>query len=216
MSSITKQPGAICLPALEFMPTLAALSLVALMLSAPKGTVLLSNTTGCTIARKRNRLVRDFLEDRALQWLLFVDSDMASPPDTISRLLTWGVDVVSALYFTKLPPWIACAQENVLTDKTLTEFGGPRPLKRVEAIGTGCLMVRRRVFEHMASPWFEADAEGCEEDGNFSKKLREAGVPIHCDTSLVAGHLTTLPVDVNHVIGWDYMRAHEALSRDRR
>ena len=209
MTRSTSTPGAVCMPAQEFMPTLATQALVSLMQAAPKGTVFLPNVAGCTLARKRNQLVAEFLEHRELQWLLFVDSDMTPPGDTIARLLAWDVDVVGALYFTK-HSFTTCARLEQATD-----LGEADPLKRAEEIGTGCLMVRRRVFTDLVpSPWFEIegfDREGGNEDGVFSKKLRDAGVPIHCDTGLVAGHLTMTPVDLNHIIERCYLRAHALL-----
>ncbi len=200
-------PGAVCMPAQEFMPTLATQALVSLMQAAPKGTVFWPNFTGCTLARKRNQLVAEFLEHPELKWLLFVDSDMTPPADTIARLLAWNVDVVGGLYFTKTS-YTTCARLK------FDESGDP-PLKRAVEIGTGCLLVRRRVFTDLvSSPWFEiegCDREGGNEDGVFSRKLREAGVSIHCDTSFVAGHLTMTPVDVNHIIEQCYMKAHALL-----
>src|SRR6266550_2306180 len=200
------EPGAVCMPAQEFMPTLATQALVSLLQAAPKGTVFLPNFSGCTLARKRNQLVAGFLEHRELQWLLFVDSDMTPPSDTIARLLAWNVDVVGALYFTK-HSHTTCAR--------LNGGGAAGPLQRAVEIGTGCLMVQRRVFTDLvAFPWFEIeglDRDGGNEDGVFSKKLRDAGVPIHCDTSLVAGHLTMTPVELNHIIEKIYMQTHALL-----
>src|SRR5712664_2893184 len=155
-------PGAVCMPAQEFMPTLATHALVSLMEAAPKGAVFWPNFTGCTVAGKRNQLVAEFLEHEELKWLLFVDSDMTPPADTIARLLAWDVDDVGALY---------CTKHSFTTFARLKfDEAGEPPLKRAEEIGTGCLLVRRRVFVDLVSfPWFEIDREGRNEDGLFSR-----------------------------------------------
>src|SRR5260221_935229 len=139
------------------------------MQAAPKGTVFWLNFTGCTLARKRNQLVAEFLEHPELKWLLFVDSDMTPPADTIARLLAWNVDVVGGLYFTKTS-YTTCARLK------FDESGDP-PLKRAVEIGTGCLLVpRRRFTDLVSSPWFEiegCDREGGNKDGVFLSDLLE-------------------------------------------
>ena len=64
----------------------------------------------------------------------------------------------------------------------------------MRAIGAGCLLVRRIVFETLPRPWFvserDQDGAGTGEDLNFCLAAAAAGFLSYCDTELVSGHFT--------------------------
>jgi hypothetical protein len=212
-------PGLIAVPAMELVPTPFALKLIELVQRLPAGSRVLFDTLGGEVARKRNRLVREMLlTEPAFGWLLFLDSDQRVAADTVERLLAHDVAIVGALCVRKRPPPVACVwplEGDEVSDTTphleaLGDRVGSWPngvaqcsgrlrlggLQPVRAIGAGCLLVRRIVFEALPRPWFvserDQDGTGLGEDLNFCLAAAAAGFPSYCDTELVSGHFTML------------------------
>lgn len=147
----------------------------------------------------RNYAVDIFLRtDR--DYLLFVDDDTI-PPMNVLEMVNYQKPVIAApvyIYqggmlvpniFRKAfvnqlgyVPWQGC------------EFTG---LQKVEAVGTGCVLIHRSVFSHIEKPFFktEMDTQGLKvlgEDLYFSKKVGEAGIEIWADTDKICGHIKTV------------------------
>lgn len=68
------------------------------------------------------------------------------------------------------------------------------PLVECDAIGSGCMLVHRSVFEHLPAPWFEYRPGGNSEDLIFCKEAKEAGIPVFCDISTICGHYQWVPM----------------------
>ncbi len=56
---------------------------------------LVTKIRGATVDVARNQIVDKLERD----WLFFMDSDMTFPPETLQRLLSWDLPIVSGLYF---------------------------------------------------------------------------------------------------------------------
>jgi GT2 family glycosyltransferase len=69
----------------------------------------------------------------------------------------------------------------------------------VDATGGGCLMFNMEVFRKIRRPWFKSqknpDGSIIGEDIGFCMELKKAGYRIFVDTSVPAGHLTTMIVN---------------------
>lgn len=109
------------------------------------------NLEGSMITKSRNDLV-----DMALQqnpdFIMFIDTDMVFPPDTMCRLLTHDKDVVGATYNKRVPPY-----------ETLGRLKGAKPselelseggLREAELLPAGLLLIRASVFKRVSWPWF--------------------------------------------------------------
>ena len=75
----------------------------------------------------------------------------------------------------------------------------PGELVEVDATGTGCIMFDMDIFRKMPRPWFNScynpDGSPIGEDFGFCQCLKAAGYRIFVDTSVPAGHLTTMIVN---------------------
>lgn len=70
--------------------------------------------------------------------------------------------------------------------ESLSERTAPLEL---DMAGTGCLLVRRRVFEALSRPWFVARADGVIEDYNFTLRATDAGFKAVLDPTVEVGHI---------------------------
>ena len=73
-------------------------------------------------------------------------------------------------------------------------------LLECDAVGFGCVMIRRDVFEKMAEPRFERDEDGTGEDFLFCLKAKEAGFPIYADLGCIVGHECSILLDHTHFL----------------
>lgn len=114
---------------------------------AHKMNVTINNVTGGGIHKARNNLAHAFLTQTKIQKLLFVDTDIEFEPDFVERLMARNLPIVAGPYTHKkpvppggLPEFTARAIDGVLADPATG-------LQRVNAVGTGFLMIDRCVFE---------------------------------------------------------------------
>lgn len=141
----------------------------------------------------RNKLVGVLLGG-PYEWLLFLDDDSLFAEDLLTRLLAHQLDIVGGLYLRRDKPFSPIAYEDVLDDGRLVPLDLRKhmsdALVPVRAVGTGAMLVRRRVFETMPGPWFRRD-DAMTEDMIF---CLECGFPVHVDLAARVGHMTTATV----------------------
>jgi hypothetical protein len=121
------------------------------------------------VARARNRLVADFLESDCTH-LLFIDSDITFDPDALLQMMAANLSVVGGVYPKKQIRWQAAfshvkASNGTGTPETTAESAlsyvvNSLPNRRgkmvrdcleVAYVGTGFLLIQRRVIESMVS-----------------------------------------------------------------
>jgi hypothetical protein len=61
-------------------------------------------------------------------------------------------------------------------------------LQEVAVQGGGCMLIDMNVFSRIGSPWFEPEFQ-YGTDLQICQKVREAGLKVACDTSIVIGHV---------------------------
>lgn len=144
----------------------------------------LVNSKASLITQGRNLAVAAALEARA-DWLLFLDSDMVFPPDTVSRLLAHGQPIVGATYPRKAWPLRFIG--------TRLEGGAFSPadsgLVAAARLPAGCLLIEAKVFARVKRPYFrcsydEVTGDILGEDFWFSEMVRGLGFPLWCDMGL--------------------------------
>ena len=174
----------------------------------------------------RNAIVKELNKD----WLFFMDSDQTFAPDALKRLLSWNVDIVSGLIFQRTgtpEPMIyryefekdrghyyrsmaEIVGEYLLGHKELwpTAVNGavvlpPKGLIECDGVPCGCLLVNRRVFDAMETPWFKWNENvTAGEDFYFCRKAQEAGFKILADPSVVCGHISQYIRSIEHFHAW--------------
>lgn len=134
----------------------------------------------------RTELVKDALKWNA-DWILWLDSDMAFPPDTLMRLIDRKLPVVGANYVKR-----GLMSTPVTTDKDrrfLRTDPDSTGIEIADSTGFGVLLVTADVYRKMEFPWFDTvwlenkDLMG--EDVFFFKKMQhELGIELYIDHDL--------------------------------
>lgn len=154
-----------------------------------------------------HHIVNDFLNGDYDYWLSF-DSDnppSRNPLDLVEK----GLDIVGfptpVVHFDREKlgerPIYQNAYKFVSKDKGYTEWPIKKGLQRVDAIGTGCFLVSRRVFEHpeMKKGAFrrKLNKDGTVEKGNdisFCERATEYGFKIYCHYDYPCFHFNEVEV----------------------
>lgn len=144
----------------------------------------------------RNNIVEEARAVGMFDRILFLNSDMAIPPDTLSHMLEWGDrDVVGAVYRNKLPPFnVIC--HTIDGEKKEINSG----IHEVGVVPLGCCLIKMSTFDRLKRPYFrepfaedQADASGgvVPDFVDFSNRVREAGMTVWADIDLsaVVGHV---------------------------
>jgi hypothetical protein len=149
----------------------------------------------------RNKAFWKFKEDTKFDHILFLDSDLCIPSDTIPRLLAHQKDIIGGLYMLKeypFPPTMfefyrkPDAEGKNFRYQIILDFK-PGDLVKCDGLATGCMMISRKVVETMPEPWFSFRDMGTE-DIFFCRQAQKYGFDIWCDTSVEGKHLRTVPV----------------------
>lgn len=157
-----------------------------------------------------NRAIQIFLETDGTH-LLIMDNDHEHPVDIIQRLSRWvvgdrGVLVVGGVNFRRAAPFEPAAyfQDNGDTRFYTKDYNGwdwGAGLVEVKAMGAGCILIDRKVFEAMKAPWWAWDYSRTDDKGrnpspdvNFCQKCSEIGIKLYVDTTTTSPHVATFAV----------------------
>lgn len=169
-----------------------------------------------TLIQSRGTIIpqqRATLVTLAQQWgathLLWLDSDMRFPPDTLHRLLDHGEPIVAANYPTRRQPILPTAEHK---EHGLL-FTGPdsEGLIEVSHVGMGVMLVDMQVFARMRQPWFQLGFtpktnEYIGEDVFFLRRARGDGYRTLVDQGLSR--------EVRHTGEMEFRAEHANVTRD--
>lgn len=137
-------------------------------------------------------------------WLLFLDSDMRFPADTLLRLLDRGQPVVACNYtsrhFPNLHPTaVRLDGSRIFTDEDSTG------LEEAGSVGMGVMLVQAALPRLIELPWFMIGWTGkaySGEDSYFCRQLRDAGAHIWVDhdASQDVEHMAVVPLRQSHAV----------------
>ena len=153
----------------------------------------------------RNRLVLQAIDNKC-DYIMWFDSDMVIPPDTLVRLVHWaeeGYDMVSGLYFARRLPTKPIIAKKLIYEQNMETgeithgaemyYDYPRnDFFEIAACGFGCVLTRTSMNleaseKYMHSPFDPLPSLG--EDYSFCYRLSQMGKKIYCDSSVKCGHV---------------------------
>lgn len=165
--------------------------LVGAMAEAPGGSRL-TKAMSVDVAGNCNTLARDALKHQT-DFLWILGDDHAFAPELLPQLLAHDKDIVVPHCLMRHPPWkpVVFQGQNEKGEYVTAELP-QEGLVEVHASGSAGMLIKRRVLEAMADPWFEPDplGAGLNEDLYFCQKAREAGFEIFCDPAALLGHIS--------------------------
>lgn len=168
-----------------------------LLMDKCKGHMLRANSGSIDVMR--NSIVASAQELNCTH-LMFLDTDMIFPPDTISRLAAHDLDIVGGLCFKRWPPFHPTLYTG---ERYKLEFIYPYDdgLVEVTATGAACLLIKMEVFNKIKYPWFKFDKTPDNrmvgEDINFCYKAADVDYKLYVDTSIRTLHIVQMAVDDN-------------------
>lgn len=187
---------------------LAAQAAVAHANRAGLRTVLALSKDPYTVAACRNRAVATFAAAKQFTHLLMIDDDVILPPDTVPRLVSLAEERNAAIALGCYPtlriplsgaPFLYVA---AMPLGKSGDAGWPRTWfpghMECEGGGTGCMLIRRDVFEALGFPWFvwtehyddqAAIVRATTDDMDFCARARLAGFRVWADGDVRCGHL---------------------------
>jgi hypothetical protein len=179
---------AICVPVRDNVTAVFAYSLA--MLQRKCGEAGLATSLhfnmGSEVTMQRQQLVSEALETNCTH-IMWIDSDMNFPVDTLNILLAADKDIVAGNYSTRVPPHrpVAFRSKNNLDDRVFTGTG----VEKVWAVGSGMMLVKREVYKKLSSPFYKIEysedySSLIGEDVYFCTRANEAGYEVYVSHEL--------------------------------
>ncbi len=140
-----------------------------------------------------------WLLDHDYTHIVMLDCDHIHPPDVVERLAARVMEddkrlVVGGLNFRRTVPHDPCIFVADADGEMRVPLKWGQGVFPVVAIGHGCIIISREVFEQLLPPWW-AYAYGHmdvrkfpSEDMYFSRICQEAGIELYVDTTLTSPH----------------------------
>lgn len=147
---------------------------------------------GTVLSNQRQSLVHDALEYDP-DYIMWLDSDMTFPANTVDRLISRHKDVVCAAYSKRIKPFHATAFESIDPVIPVKITTGVVPVRYA---GMGCMLVKAHVYKQIDPPyfplkWHEQSQSWHGEDMGFCDVLHKNNIEVFCDLdlSLAVGHV---------------------------
>lgn len=173
---------------------------------------------GTLIFDQREKLAAEAIADGA-DYILWIDSDMRFPKNTLEVLLSRDKPIVGVNATTRVMPVKPTAKNLYIDEEKKENHWIPivskdkKGLEKVTAIGCGVMLVKREVFVNTPRPWFWFEKIPGDkllgEDVYFCVKAFDAGYETYLDHDLsnMIGHIG------KHTFGWqDYVEKDNGTS----
>lgn len=176
-------------------------------------------------ANAENQLAQEMLDDASFTHIFMTEMDMLLPHDTITKLVALDKDIAGGVYFLRGDvqpcrgqPCLYKKAPAIEWDKRREAHEGGKYLHtpvslfprdtafEIDHIGLGCALIKRKVFETLAEPWFDVKSgrkgklEGYGSDMYFFTNVKDAGFQVWCDPTIICGQIDYYVTDID-----DYM-----------
>lgn len=156
----------------------------------------------------RNQLVQSAQEQNCSH-ILFLDTDHYHSPQTIKKLLSHELPIVSGLSFLRTPPHEPVMMKGEINAFSFINEWEENSLVQVDATGAASLLVDMEVFDKLKKPYFQFlenpnpnILHKIGEDVAFCLKAKEAGYKIFVDTSCQNDHLSQIKINQDYWENW--------------
>ena len=162
---------------------------------------------GYQVDQVRNLIV-DWSLRNGFDYLFCVDSDIAFPPDTLLRLLSYDKDIVSGVYIQRIPG------THTIEIMRKNQWGGVshvnwddikgQGLVPIDGCGFGCVLIKAEVLKAIPYPQFLYHsaidhANTVSEDVHFCNQARDRGFTLWCDTGILCDHIGSTAFKVGQI-----------------
>lgn len=169
------------------------------------------------ISYNRNDICKKFLETD-YDYLLMLDGDCV-PTDKLLDLADYDKDIIGGTCFgftqKMIVPFAMRQRKDYKYD--VMDLDLNNGIVEVDAIGSGCMMIARRVLEKLPHPFRnEYDPEGIKTKGldfNFCRRAKLLGFRTWIDTDMLVSHWTTIDLKTMWITFNELLKAIEQKSQ---
>lgn len=188
----------------------------------PNTQLILLFEQGTYLFQQRQNIAEVFMQTDATH-LLWLDSDMRFPKESLQALLRHDLPIVGTNYTKRLPPHIPVAKKD---GQPFFTFEDSEPLEEAHHTGLGLTLMKREVFAKLgdAEPYFpirydDDESQYVGEDVAFFRKARLAGFKVMIDQDLSKYVIHRGNMDYNYMHALDtrehMMRTAEGLEENK-
>ena len=171
------------------------------------------------ISNSRNKIVQRFLAHKEFDYLLMIDDDIVPLP-TILNLADYQKDIIGALCFmyqqNKVLPVAFKRNRDGLYNPIIAK--DREGLLEVDAVGTGCVMLSRKVLEAVKAPFLnEYDPDGIKTYGldiNFCQKARKKGFKVFVHLDYPCDHWQTMNLRRVYAVNMAYIDRIKSIRKE--
>lgn len=170
----------------------------------------ITNRRGSLLVDSREKLVEEALDKKASH-ILFLDSDMTFPSDTLHRLLGHNLPAVACNYVQRIIP--ARSNTRDKDGQPLLTYPDSTGMELAKSAGFGVTLLWADLFKRLSKPWFDTvwiDKENREGKIYYPDKLDLVGEDVffyrklkhELDIDLMIDH--DLSKEIGHIGSFEY------------
>ena len=147
-------------------------------------------------------IIAKYAQENGFDYIMWVDSDMILPKNTLVRLLSHDKDIVAGVYSYKVlgnKEVVAKRFQDETREEydnlTIKEIKESSGLIEVDGFGFGCVLTKVSVFNKIPYPWFIYTQE-MGEDIFFCRKAQNEEYKLWLDSDVICGHIGQINYDI--------------------